>query len=219
MRLAVFDLDGTLVDTAPDLADSTNVVLAAHGLAPVPFEVLAHHIGFGARRMVISALEEQGVPLDTIDMERLHADYIAHYRSRIARLSKPFPEMLAAVDALEGAGVALAVCTNKSEALAQALLSELGLMDRFTALAGGDTFAASKPDPAHLLGTIGRAGGSAAQSVFVGDSTTDFNTARAAKVPIVGVTYGYSDVPMAELGPDVLCGPGDDVAAAVLSLF
>jgi len=218
-RLCVFDLDGTLVDTAPDLADTTNVVLAGEGLAPVPPETLRTFIGLGARVMVAKALASHGVVLDTAEMDRVRDDFVAHYKTRMARLSRPFTEMCAALDALDAAGVAMAVCTNKTEALARELLEELNLAGRFVALTGGDTFAHSKPDPAHLLDTIRLAGGDPARTAYVGDSRIDFETARAAKIPMVGVTYGYTDVPMADLGPERLCEPGEDVAAAVLSLL
>lgn len=218
-RLAVFDLDGTLIDTAPDLADTTNVVLAAEGLPPVASETLRTFIGMGAKAMIQCALKAHGVDVDAAELTRIRDAYLEHYASRIARLSRPFAEMTAALDALEAAGVACAICTNKQEGLARQLLDELSMTERFVAVTGGDTFAVSKPDPAHLLGTVERAGGRPERTVYVGDSRIDYETARAAGLPIVGVTYGYSDVPMEELGPDRLCGPGEDVAAAILSLL
>jgi len=218
-RLAVFDLDGTLVDTAPDLAETTNAVLAAHGLPTVPTHALQRFIGLGARAMIAAALTARGIDPASVDMEAIHADYIARYSQRIARLSRPFPEIEAALAKLAEAGVAMAVCTNKREDLARLLLGELGLAAHFVALAGGDTFAVSKPHPDHLLGTIARAGARPGRSVFVGDSRIDFETARAAGVPFVGLTYGYSDVPVRDLGPDRLCEPGEDIADAVLSLL
>ena len=214
--LAVFDLDGTLVDTAPDLLDTTNVVLGARGVPPVAAEILRPHISRGARGMIIRSLSEAGLAMSEDEIGALHRDFISHYASRIDRLSRPFPEMLAGLDALDAAGVRLAVCTNKRESLARQLLDKLGLMSRFVALAGLDTFGVAKPDPRHLLRTIEAAGGTAARTVFVGDSEVDYETARNADVPIAGVTYGYSEVPMEALAPDRLLRPGDDVAAAVL---
>ena len=218
-RLAVFDLDGTLVDTAPDLSDTTNVVLAAHNMKTVPEEVLRDFIGMGSRAMIRSALRHVGVPEVSIDIDTIDRDYIEHYSSRIARYSRPFPEIVAALELLKAEGVALAVCTNKRESLARQLLAELGMLSDFAALSGGDTFGVSKPDPEHLLKTIALAGGTAARTVYVGDSRIDYETARAATVPIVGLSYGYSDVPIRDLGPDRLCEPGDDIAAAILSLM
>ncbi len=218
-RLAVFDLDGTLVDTAPDLVDTTNVVLEQRGLAPVPGEIIRDHIGVGARVMVASAMAEHGIVVDDATMDEIHAAYLEHYVTRLTRLSRAFPEILAALPKLTAAGVTLAVCTNKREDMARQLLTELGMLDQFVVLTGGDTFPHSKPDPRHLLETIALAGGDPANTVFVGDSRIDFETARAAKIPMVGLSYGYSDVPLADLGPDVLCQPGEDVADAILSLF
>ena len=218
-RLAVFDLDGTLVDTAPDLVDTTNVVLKARGIPEVPGEIIRDHIGVGARVMVASAMAENGIAVETVDMDAIHEEYLAHYATRLTRLSRAFPEIVAALPALKAAGVTLAVCTNKREDMARQLLAELGMMDEFVALTGGDTFAFAKPNPRHLLETIALAGGDPADTVFVGDSRIDFETAQAAKVPMVGLSYGYSDVPMHELGPDRICEPGEDIAAAILSLY
>jgi len=217
--LAVFDLDGTLVETGPDLVDTTNVVLAENGHRTVAPETLHPFIGLGARAMIEGALTASGTTLASADVDRIFTDYIAHYSRRIAKLSRPFPEMLAALDALDAAGVAVAVCTNKREDLARTLLDALDLTPRFTVITGGDTYAVCKPDPAHLTNTIEAANASPRRTVFVGDSRVDRETAAAAGIPIVGVTYGYSDVPMKDLAPDRLLGPGEDVAASILELL
>jgi phosphoglycolate phosphatase len=217
-RLAVFDLDGTLVDTAPDLIDSTNHVLTARGYAPVPADVVRPFIGLGARRMLEGALEELGDALPEDELQAVYGEYLAHYATRLSRHSRPFPELLAALDTLEAAGVSSAVCTNKREGLARQLLDELGLSARFVTVTGGDTFDLCKPAPEHLWWTIERAGGTRERTVFVGDSRVDRETAANAAIPFVGLTYGYSDKPMTELSPDILCRPGDDVGAAILSL-
>lgn len=216
--LAVFDLDGTLIDTGPDLADSCNHVLRANNLPGVEFEQVSRFIGFGARRMLRGALDANAVSVSDADMERMFEQYFAHYASRIARYSRPFPEMSACLDTLEAAGVPVAVCTNKREDLARLLLGELGLTPRLCAIVGGDTFGVAKPDPLPLLKTIELAGGARERTVFVGDSRVDRETAERAELPFVGVTYGYSDVPMADLKPHRLCHPGDDVGAAILEL-
>ena len=219
MSLAVFDLDGTLVDTAPDLVDATNIVLKEHGVPPVAAEVLRPHIGLGARRMIEVSLREAGRTMSEAELSAVHREFFDHYATRFTRYSRPFPEMLAALDALEAAGVTLAVCTNKRERSARAVLGELHLAERFAAIAGQDTFAAMKPDPRHLTETIRLAGGALDRAVFVGDSTVDYDTAAAAGIPFVGVTFGYSVLPMEQLRPDRLVGPGGDVAAAVISLL
>ncbi|MEM6848256.1 MAG: HAD hydrolase-like protein [Pseudomonadota bacterium] len=217
--LAVFDLDGTLVETGPDLADSCNQVLAARGLPTVPHEVLSPFIGVGARKMIGGALKANGLSLDEATIDDIFGDYIDHYASRIARLSRPFPEMSAALDGLDDAGVTSAICTNKLETLAKLLITELGMTERFAFIAGSDTFGVSKPDPRHLTETIAAAGGSVTCMVYVGDSRVDRETAAAAGVPFVGIDYGYTDKPMRELAPERLLSRGDDVAAAILELM
>ncbi len=217
--LAVFDLDGTLVETGPDLADSCNQVLAARGLPTVPQEVLSPFIGVGARKMIGGALKASGLSLDEATIDDIFRDYIEHYASRIARLSRPFPEMSAALDALDEAGVASAICTNKLEKLAKLLIAELGMTERFAFIAGSDTFGVSKPDPRHLTDTVAAAGGAVNRMVYVGDSRIDRETAAAARVPFVGIDYGYTDKPMRELAPERLLSRGDDVAAAILALM
>jgi len=217
--LAVFDLDGTLVDTAPDLVDTCNTVLSRRGVPAIEADTLRHFIGRGARAMIEASLEASGISLPGDERDAVHEEYLAHYASRIARLSKPFPEILAALDALEADGVRLAVCTNKKEALARQLLAELGLDHRFAAIAGGDTYGTAKPDPEPLVRVIADAGGKRDRTVYVGDSRIDFETARAAGVPMVGLDYGYTDVALSELGPDALLSRGDDIAAAIQRLL
>lgn len=217
--LAVFDLDGTLIATGPDLTDSCNHILRAHGFPEAEPAALFPFIGLGARRMIAGGLEANGIAPDGNTVDRLFADYLVHYESRIARFSKPFPEMRAALDTLDAAGVGSAICTNKREDLATKLMDELGLLGRFQSLVGGNTVGIAKPDPAPLFAAIERAGSTPERTVFVGDSRVDRETATNAGVPFVGVTYGYTDVPMEELAPDRLCQPGEDVAEAILSLL
>ena len=188
--IAVFDLDGTLVDTAPDLANSLNACLAEAGLAPSTLEDIRPHAGHGARVMLQHAYGRAGHPLLDAEMERQFAFFLADYEAHIADLSRPLPGVVEAMDRLEAAGYVLAVCTNKTERLSIKLLEILGLADRFAAICGADTFAGRKPDPRHLLGTIGRAGGGPA--FLVGDTATDTDAAIAASIPCVLVDFGYA---------------------------
>ena len=188
--IAVFDLDGTLVDTAPDLANSLNACLVGAGLAPSTLAEIRPHAGHGARVMLQQAYGRAGHPLLDSELERQLALFLAHYEANIAVLSKPLPGVVAALDRLEAGGYVLAVCTNKTERLSIKLLEELGLASRFAAICGADTFAGRKPDPRHLLGTIGRAGGGPA--FLVGDTATDTDAAVAASVPSVLVDFGYA---------------------------
>ncbi len=202
MATIIFDLDGTLVDTAPDLIDALNAILDREGLPAVPQEEARSLIGNGARRMLERALAVVGRPAP--DIERLYVAFITYYAEHLADRSRTFPGVEAALDVLAGRGCTFAVCTNKLEWLSVRLLKTLGLAGRFAAICGQDTFGVQKPDPAALLGTLHRAGGSRDRAVMVGDSPTDIATARAALMPIVAVDFGYTDVPVSELEPDAV---------------
>lgn len=214
----VFDLDGTLVDTAPDLIDTLNVVFAREGLPPVEYARARNMIGGGARRMIESGLELEGRNASVGEIDRMFADFIAHYAAHIADRSRPFPGLDAALDRLAEEGCRFAVCTNKLERLSRLLLDALSLSGRFAAICGQDTFGIQKPNPQILRRTISAAGGDSARAVMVGDSGTDIDTARAAAIPVVAVDFGYSDPPVTQLRPDRLIGHFNDLAAAVLEL-
>jgi len=214
----VFDLDGTLIDTAPDLVDTLNVVFAHEGLPPVEYGVARNLIGGGARRMIESGLRMDGRPASAEVVDRMFADFIAHYAAHIADRSRPFPGLEAALDRLAGRGCQFAVCTNKLERLSRLLLDALDLTRRFITICGQDTFGIQKPDPDILRRTIAASGGVLARSIMVGDSGTDLATARAAGIPMVAVDFGYSDPPVAHLNPDRLISHFDQLTAAVLAL-
>jgi phosphoglycolate phosphatase len=214
----VFDLDGTLVDTAPDLVDTLNVVFAREGLPPMPFATARNLIGGGARRMIERGLAAEGRACGADEIERLFRHFIAHYSAHIADRSRPFPALDAALDTLAAQGARFAVCTNKLEALSTQLLEALGLARRFVAICGQDTFGIQKPDPEILRRTIRRAGGSLEAAVMVGDSANDIDTARAAGVPVVAVDFGYTEVPVARLKPDRIISDYAELPAAVRAL-
>jgi len=218
MLTIVFDLDGTLIDTAPDLIDTLNFILAREGLPAVPFALARDMIGGGAKGMIKRALDEEGRELADSDFERLYAEFIAHYAAHIADRSRPFPQLEATLGQLAAAGHRLAVCTNKLEWLSKRLLDTLRLTDRFAAICGQDTFGMQKPDPEVLRLTVRRAGGEPERAIMVGDSKTDVHTARAARVPVVAVDFGYSDVPIATLKPDRLISSFADLPRAVVEL-
>jgi phosphoglycolate phosphatase len=198
----VFDLDGTLIDTAPDLVATLNVVLAREGLQPVAYQDARLMVGGGARVMVERGIKADGRLLPAAEIDRLERDFISHYADHIADHSLPFDGVAATLDQLAASGCRLAVCTNKLEWLSLRLLDALELRPRFHAICGADTFGVSKPDPAILNHTIERAGGEKARAVMIGDSSTDVATARAANVPVIAVDFGYSDVPVTDLKPD-----------------
>jgi len=208
--LAIFDLDGTLVDTAADLIASLNHTIAIAGLAPVTYEDITHLVGQGARVTIKRAFALREKELPEAEVEPLYERLIEHYRAEMPGKSRPYPGIVNALDKLSAAGFALAVCTNKTEILARPLLEELNLMKYFAALTCGDTFEFRKPDARHILGTIEKAGGDPDRTIMVGDSINDILAAKNANVPSIGVTFGYTDVPMADLKPDVVI---DDFAA------
>jgi phosphoglycolate phosphatase len=214
----VFDLDGTLVDTAPDLIETMNVVFGRDGLPPVDYAAARNMIGGGARKMIESGLKFEGQPLSAGTVDRMFDDFIAYYAAHVADKSQPFPGLDAALDRLAERGCRFAVCTNKLEGLSRLLLDALGLTRRFAAICGQDTFGIQKPDPEILRRTVRAAGGDIQRAVMVGDSGTDIATARAASVPIVAVDFGYSETPIGKLGADRLISHFDDLPAAVLEL-
>jgi phosphoglycolate phosphatase len=200
----VFDLDGTLVDTAPDLAAAANYVFDRTGLAPVSPAELHPFISRGSRAMIEAGLRLHGVAKSEAEVTKLHELFLPYYQANIAVFSRPFEGASDVLDTLRQAGARVAVCTNKLEALSKSLLHQLQLDDKLAAVAGRDTFAVYKPDPGHLTGTIALAGGTAQRAVMVGDSEVDVATAIAAAVPCIGVSFGYTPRPMRELGADVV---------------
>ncbi|MGI8839420.1 MAG: phosphoglycolate phosphatase [Caulobacteraceae bacterium] len=215
----VFDLDGTLIDTAPDLVGTLNALLAEEGLAPLALDEARPMIGQGARAMLAKGLAAAGVAADSAPMGELFERFIAHYQGRIAKESRPFPGAAAALDALAAAGARLAVCTNKRTDLSVALLQVLNLAERFAAIVGADAAPAGKPDPRHLIAAIERAGGRRERAAMVGDSASDAGAARAAGVPLVLVSFGYTDVPVRELHPDVLIDHFEELPPACARLL
>jgi phosphoglycolate phosphatase len=217
--LIVFDLDGTLIDTAPDLVDTLNVILSREGLEPLPFEEARAMIGGGARRLLERGLAHDGGGSAGSKLERLYKDFLAYYADHMADRSRAFPGLEPALDELAGQGHQFAVCTNKLEWLSVELLKTLKLAHRFVAICGQDTFGMQKPDPDILRLTIARAGGDLARTLVVGDSMTDVATARAAGVPIIAVAFGYADRPAAALGADAVIASFGALPLAVAELM
>ena len=217
-RIVVFDLDGTLVDTAPDLINALNFVLDREGLPPVPLHSARNMIGAGARRLIERGLELEGRTASLEDITRLTGGFIDYYAAHIADVSRPFEGLEGALDELTALGYRFAVCTNKLEWLSKLLLDRLGLSSRFSAICGADTFGISKPDPAILRQTVARAGGELSSAIMVGDAGPDIGVARRAGIPVIGVEFGYTEVPIAELKPDRLINHMKELPAAVQSL-
>ena len=217
--LIAFDLDGTLVDTAPDLIGALNHILVREKLPPLPLESARNLIGAGARRLIERGLEAEAREVSPAQMTQLTADFIDYYAAHIADESRPFEGLEDALDQLASQGYRFAVCTNKLEWLARLLLDKLGMTSRFAAICGADTFGVAKPDPAILRQTVARAGGSIASTIMVGDAGPDVGVARRASVPVIGVAFGYTEVPIAELKPDRLIAHMRELPVAVDSLL
>jgi phosphoglycolate phosphatase len=215
----VLDLDGTLVDTAADLIATLNAVLAVEGLQSITFDEALAMVGHGARAMLEAAVAANGIEPQAERLDNLTTQFIDHYSEHIADASRPFAGAVEALDRFAADGWLLAVCTNKYEALARQLLAALGIADRFSAIAGQDTFGVKKPDPRHLTETIRAAGGRGTRAVMVGDSEIDVKTARMAGVPVVAVEFGYSPIPVADLGADRVIGHFDALYDAAAGLI
>lgn len=215
----VFDLDGTLVDTAPDLIAATNHVMTGLGRETAAAHIVRPQVSHGALAMIRAAI---GPEADDWPEDRLYPlfdQFIAYYQANIAVESRPFPGLIAALDRAQAAGHILAVCTNKRESLARQLLESLALTGRFAAITGRDTFPVYKPDPGHLLGTIEMAGGNPTRAIMIGDSGVDVATAKAANIPVIAVSFGYSAPPVSNFAPDVLIDHYDGFDDALTKLI
>ena len=217
--LLVFDLDGTLIDTAPDLVETLNVIFAREGLPPVPFAKARKLIGGGARAMIVRGVEAESRLLSATQIDRLFDEFIAYYTEHIADRSRPFPGLTETLDTLAQQGHRFAVCTNKLERLSVRLLQQLDLASRFAVICGQDTFGVQKPDPNVLRRTILAAGGSPERAIMIGDSETDVRTAKSAGIPIVAVDFGYTERPVAEFRPDRIISHFTELPPALAALL
>lgn len=211
----VFDLDGTLVDTAPDLLGSLNHCLASENLPLVDERDIRRFVGQGARIMIERAYKAHGRTMRTGELDELQALFLRHYEAGMPGISKPFPGVEEVLTRFADAGWSLAVCTNKYEGLSRRLLGGLGLDGRFDVICGSDTFEYRKPDPRHLTSTIERIGGDASRAIMVGDSGTDIETAKAAGIPVVAVDFGYTDRPVATFEPSIVISSFDELDLAL----
>jgi len=207
----VFDLDGTLVDTAPDLLDSLNHTLGAGGADKTNGAGFRQFVGHGGKVMIERAYKAQRRALAPEEHDRLFSLFLEHYGANIPGRSLPYPGVIEALDRFKDAGYILAVCTNKTEDFSKRLIESLGLHVHFAAICGQDTFAFRKPDPRHLTETIAKAGGDRNRAVMVGDSRTDIDTAKAAAIPVVAVDFGYTDRHVREFEPSRIISHFDEL--------
>lgn len=199
-----FDLDGTLIETVGDIHAALNHVLAAEGLSPATRDDIRNFVGQGARALIIRCCAVHGIHHDDARLDQLTEAYIAAYAADIARYSHPYPGLVDALDALQAAGAALCVCTNKRTDLSVQLLSTLGLAHRFAAIVGADQVGNRKPHPDHYLHAIRAAQGDPARSAMVGDSINDVLSAKAAGAPVAVYGYGYTETAPDLLGADAV---------------
>jgi phosphoglycolate phosphatase len=216
--LIVFDLDGTLVDSAADLITTLNVILARDGVAAVPLENARYIIGAGAKALIKRGLAAAGRHVEAPKLELMYREFLAYYGDHLADQTVLFPGVRDCLDRFERAGFRFAVCTNKLERNSVKLLQLLEVADRFQAICGQDTFGIAKPDPNLLWRTIERAKGKRERAFMVGDSRSDIDTAKAAGLPVVAVDFGYSDRDVRSFAPDRVISHFDHLFDAVAEL-
>ncbi|MBC7767596.1 MAG: phosphoglycolate phosphatase [Phycisphaerales bacterium] len=215
----VFDLDGTLVDTAPDLVRALNETLALEGLPRVRLDTVRSMVGQGARRLIERAAARSGVSFRDERLDQLTDAFVDFYRADIARDSRPFPGVEAALESLAAMGAKLSVCTNKRTELSELLLDALGLSRWFAAIVGADAVADRKPHPDHYRAAVTRAGGTVRRSVLIWDTSADVMAARSAGAPVIVVSFGYCDDRADKLGADIVIGSFSEVAPACRRLL
>lgn len=210
-----FDLDGTLVETHEDLVGTLNRMLVLHGLPEAPMESAAELIGGGARALLRHGFERAGANWDEAGAPALFKDFLTDYVEHIADHSRPFPGVVETLERLAARGAILCVATNKRTDLSELLLEKLDLTRHFAAIVGPDKVSACKPSGAHLIEAVRLVGGDPAKALMVGDAAPDTGAARNAGMPCVVCTFGYSPIPPADLGGDVLIDAFDDLEAAL----
>jgi phosphoglycolate phosphatase len=203
MRLEalIFDLDGTLVDTAPDLHAATNHVLGLIDRPPISMGELRAFVGHGAMNLIERGVNATGKAVDAETLKRLHKTFLEYYGDNISTHSVVFDGLLDVLEQAQSAGLKMGVCTNKVEKLSFKLLTELGMMQKFGSLVGGDTLPVMKPDPAPLREAITRLGIAPSNAMMIGDSETDIRTAQNAGLPVLAVTFGYTSQHVSAFSP------------------
>lgn len=215
----LFDLDGTLVDTAPDLAGTMNDILGKMGLAPLPVMDVRPLVGHGARALLLRGLETHSHTVSTDELDQMLVAFLDIYASRIAKESRLYPRTQMTLDLLSAGGASLGVVTNKPEDLSRLLLDALGIADRFGALIGRETAARPKPHADPILLAASRLNVAIERCVMIGDSDTDVAAARSAGIPVVLMRHGYTSVPPEELGADAVIDGFADLIAVLPSLL
>lgn len=219
LSAVIFDLDGTLVDTAPDLHAATNHVLSTLKRRPITMEQVRAFVGHGARALIARGCEATGDPVDPRAIETLYQEFVIYYAANIAANSKPYPGVLALLEKCKDEGIALGVCTNKLESLSNQLLISLNMMSYFGAVVGPDTIGIAKPDPRPYLETLLRLNRQEGASILIGDSETDILTGQNAKVPVIAVSFGYTAQPVRNFSPTHIIDHFDEAWPILQSYF
>ena len=219
MQTVVFDLDGTLADTSRDLIAAANACFHGMGLRPPLDPVADAATAFGGGRAMLRLGLSRIGDVDEAIVDREYPNLLRYYEDDLDVYTRLYPGAVDAVETLRGAGLAVSVCTNKPEGLAEELLGRLGVRDLFGALIGADTLPVRKPDPEPYRQAVLRAGGDPGRSLLVGDTVTDLDTARAAGVPIVLVTFGPEGEAVADMKPDALLSDYGDLPRIVQGLL
>jgi len=215
----LFDLDGTLADTAADLCETMNVVLEMHGRRRIPEGRVRHLVGGGVRVLMERGFRETGEEATEDQLDETFEQFISYYSRHIADHTRLWPGVREQLDMLVARNALLAICTNKVEHLSRSLIERLGIDHYFPVVIGGDTLPVKKPDPEHLFEAIRLLGGEKANTVMVGDSETDVDAARNAGLPSICVSFGYTRFPVHELGADVVIDHYDQFPAALNRLL
>lgn len=218
-RAVIFDLDGTLVDTAPDLMRATNHVLEALGRRPITMAEVRVFVGHGARALLTRGLAATGGLPEGYDVEPDYKRFVQFYSENIADRSTIFPGLIDLLDRLKAEGYGLGVCTNKLEGLSVQLIEALGLTKYFGSIIGPDTLGIAKPDPRPFHEAVARLKLTDPAAIMVGDSETDILTARNAGVPVIGVPFGYTPQPVETYNPDRMIRHYDEAYGALQELF
>ena len=214
-----FDLDGTLVETAPDLIGTLNRMLAARDIPQMPVEAAQHLVGHGALALLRHGFQEAGAAWDEAEAPALLQIFLDDYLEHIADHSRPYDGVVDALDRLAERGALLCVATNKRTDLSVALIEALDMTRHFALVCGPDLVSARKPDGAHIREAVQKAGGDPARTIMVGDGAPDVQAAKSAGVPCIVVTFGYTPIPAAELGGDVLIDSFEDIEEAIDGLL
>lgn len=214
----LFDLDGTLVDSAPDLGRALNHVLTHNGMDPVRLEDVRVFVGQGARVLLQRGFAHYDRTPSDDELDKAMEQFLAYYHDNICIDSVTYDGVEDVLKELSSTGVTMAVCTNKTEPLSIQLIEHLGLSQYFATICGSDTVPNRKPHPDHILETLKRAQASSISSVMIGDSRADIESARAAGLPVVAMGYGYTPVPASELGADLVLDDFRELPHALRSL-